>query len=113
MSEKRIHLTESSARRIADAVQRVERSGRDVAAPMFRQVSDDGDPVRLCKTTASWSKNTTQSLSVWESGTTPNETQTTGASLTATNKFATIASGKFVVVARGANGVWYLIAAEC
>jgi len=113
MSERRVHLTESSAARIGSAVRTVEQGGRDVPPVHFRQVGDDGDPVRLCKTVSSWSKNATQTLNVWESGTTPSETQTTGETITATNKFATIASGKFCIVAKAGNGVWYLIAAEC
>jgi hypothetical protein len=73
-----------------------------------------GDPVRLGKTTATWTKGTTATINVWESGTPPSETQTTGVTIAGcVNKFANVASGKWVMVARGANGSYYLIAAEC
>lgn len=111
----RVHLTPESARRIGAAVVRVEQSGRDVPPVMFRQAGEDGDPVRLGKTGAlPWSKGTLYALNVWESGTPPNETQTTGQTLVdCVNKFATVAANKWVIVARGQNGYWYLISAEC
>lgn len=73
-----------------------------------------GDAVRLGKTTAAWNKNTLATISVWESGTAGSETQTDGATIeNCVNKFANVASGKWVIVARAANGAHYLIAAEC
>jgi archaellin len=73
-----------------------------------------GDPVRLGKTTATWTKGTTATIDVWESGTPPSETQTSGVTIAnCVNKFATVASGKWVMVAKAGNGSWYLIAAEC
>lgn len=109
----RVHLTPESARRIGAAVVRVEQSGRDVPPVMFRQTGDD-EPVRVGKTTAAWNKGTTATIDIWESGTPPNETQSTGQTLTnCVNKFTNVASGKWVIVARGGTGYWYLIAAEC
>ncbi len=110
----RVHLTPESARRIGSAVRTVENSGRDVPPVMFRQTGDDGEPVRLGKTTSGWNKGTIATINVWESGTPPNETQTTGQTLeNCVNKFTNVASGKWVVVARGQYGYWYLISAEC
>lgn len=109
-----VRLTEDAARRMAAATRAYERGNRDQSAVFFRQAGDDGDPVRLGKTSATWTKGTTATINVWETGTPPNETQTTGQTLTnCVNKFATVPSGKFVMLARGANGYWYLIAAEC
>jgi hypothetical protein len=99
---------------MAAATRAYERGNRDQSAVMFRQGGEDGDPVRLGKTTAAWAKGTTATINVWESGTPPNETQTTGQTLeNCVNKFANVATGKWVIVARGGNGYWYLIAAEC
>lgn len=73
-----------------------------------------GTIMRLGKTTGAWAKNTLATINVWEGGTPPNETQTTGETLAGcVNKFANVATGKWVIVARGANGSYYLIAAEC
>jgi hypothetical protein len=99
---------------MAAATRAYERGNRDQSAVMFRQGGEDGDPVRLGKTAAAWAKGTTATINVWESGTPPNETQTTGQTLeNCVNKFANVASGRWVIVARGGNGYWYLIAAEC
>ena len=109
-----VRLTDDAARRMAAATRAYERGNRDQSAVMFRQGGEDGDPVRLGKTTAAWAKGTTATINVWESGTPPNETQTTGQTLeNCVNKFANVATGKWVIVARGGNGYWYLIAAEC
>jgi hypothetical protein len=108
-------LTADAARRIGRAVAKIERGNRDIEPPRMRTAGDDGgDPVRLCKTTAAWNKGTTATLNVWESGTPPGETQTTGETISgAVNKFANVATGKFCIVAKAGNGSWYLIAAEC
>lgn len=71
-------------------------------------------PLRLCKTTAVFSKGSVATLQVWEDGTPPNESQTSGATVeNVVNKYATIASGRWVSVAQHGNGRWYVVAAEC
>lgn len=72
-----------------------------------------GDPVRLGKTTSAWSKGTTATIDLYQSGTPPSETSSSTTLTNCVNKFANVATGKWVMVARGANGYWYLIAAEC
>jgi hypothetical protein len=73
-----------------------------------------GVGLRLCKTSAAFNKGTLSTLNVWESGTPPNETQTSGAQLVnVVNKYANIATGKWVSVALHANGYWYVVSAEC
>lgn len=68
----------------------------------------------LCKTSAAFNKGTVATLNIWESGTPPNETQTAGATVPdVINKYANIASGKWVSVAMHGNGRWYVVAAEC
>jgi hypothetical protein len=71
-----------------------------------------GDPVRLGKTTAAWTKGTTATIDLYPNGTPPSETAS-GTLSGCVNKFATVASGKWVMVARAGNGYWYLISAEC
>jgi hypothetical protein len=91
-----------------------KESGTGTKWCAVRMGDASGDPVRLGKTTATWTKGTTATINVWESGTAGSETQTTGVTITGcVNKFATVASGKWVMVARGVNGSYYLIAAEC
>jgi hypothetical protein len=107
-------LTADAARRIGRAVSAYERGSRDIYPPAIRTAGDDGDPVRLCKTSAAWAKGSLATLNVWESGTPPSETQTTGETIEGVvNKFAAVASGKFCMIAKAGNGSWYLIAAEC
>ena len=111
---KPVAFSEDGARRVIAATKAVEAGSRDMPGIRFRDVGDDGDPVRLGKTTAAWNKGATATINVWESGTAGSETQTTGATLTGcVNKFANVATGKWVIVARGVNGSYYLIAAEC
>lgn len=64
----------------------------------------------LAKTTAAWTKGTSQTLNLW-AGTPSSESQLSD-QVIAWNKFANVASGKWVMLAR-ANGTFYLIAAEC
>jgi flavin-dependent dehydrogenase len=111
---KPVAFSEDGARRVIAATKAHEAGNRDMPGIRFRDVGDDGDPVRLGKTTAAWTKGTTATINVWESGTPPSETQTSGVTLTGcVNKFANVATGKWVIVARGVNGSYYLIAAEC
>lgn len=75
---------------------------------LVRISGGDGDPVRLCKTTAVWNRDTIATLNVWEAGAPPGETQSTGQTVEAVNKMHKVASGTWVIVARAANGTWYL-----
>lgn len=110
-----VRLTEDTARRMAAATRAYERGNRDQSPVMFRQAGgDDSDPVRLGKTSAIWNKGTLATITIWEGGTPPNENSTVGGTIAnCVNKFATVPSGKFVMLARAGNGSWYLIAAEC
>jgi hypothetical protein len=102
---------------MAAATRAYERGNRDQSAVMFRQGGDDGgDPVRLGKTTSAWNKGTLATIELYEEGTPPNETKKASPTDTLTNcvnKFANVTTGKWVIVARGGNGYWYLISAEC
>jgi hypothetical protein len=115
MSERTVAFTESAARRVAAATKAYERGNKDMPGVRFRQGGgDDGDPVRLGKTSAAWTKGTLATINVWEDGTPPSETQTSGLTLPdCVNKFADVATGKWVMLAKAQNGSYYLIAAEC
>jgi len=111
--DRKVRLTESAARRVAAATLAYERSGRDQPPIHFRQPGDDGgEPSRLGKTTAVWNKGSPATIQLWEGGTPGSETQS-GELAGVINKFATVQSGKWVMVARGPLNAWYLIAAEC
>jgi len=111
---KPVTFTEDGARRVIAATKAHEAGNRNMSPVKFRQVSDDGEPVRLGKTSAAWAKGTLATINLWENGTPPSETQTSGATLAnCVNKFAAVATGKWVMLAKGANGSYYLIAAEC
>jgi hypothetical protein len=112
---RRVSFTENDARRIAAATRAYERGNRSQPPIRFRQGGEDGDSVRLGKTTAAWDKGTTATIELYEEGTPPSEGKKTPADTleNCVNKFANVATGKWVIVARGGNGYWYLIAAEC
>jgi hypothetical protein len=110
---RKVAFTEDAAKRIGRAVKAVEGGNRDMPPVRFRQGGDD-TPHRLCKTTSTFTKGTVATLNVWEDGTPPSETQTTGATVEdVVNKYATIHAGKWVSVALHGNGRWYVVAAEC
>lgn len=113
-----VKFTEGAARRIAEATRAYERGNRDQPPVKFRAPpSDDGEgePVRIGKTSATWNKGTLANINLWEGGTPPSETQTSPTeTLTGcVNKFGTVAANKWVALMKGANGSYYLIAAEC
>lgn len=110
---KPVAFSEDGARRVIAATKIVEGGNRNMSPISFRQVADDGDPVRLGKTTSAWNKGTTATIDLYEEGTPPSETSSSATLANCVNKFANVATGKWVMVARGANGYWYLIAAEC
>ena len=112
MASDNVAFTRDSAGRIAAATLAYERGNRDQSAIHFRDTGD-GDPVRLGKTTAAWNKGTVATIAIHEAGTPPNETTSSENLANCVNKFANVATGKWVIVARGVNGYWYLIAAEC
>jgi hypothetical protein len=64
----------------------------------------------LGKTTTTHNKGSTHDVDIY--GGAALSEDTTSLSVPATNKFANIASGKWVVVVF-IHGVWYIIAAEC
>lgn len=115
-SSKPIAFTVDAARRINRVVQIVEHGDRSMSPTRLPRAPDDGEPVRLGKTTADWLKGTLATIELWEEGTPPSEAKKSPTALTlenCVNKFADVQEDKFVMVARGLNGSWYLISAEC
>ena len=114
---KPVGFTRQDAARISNAVRTVERVGNTGVGPYtpYRGGDDGGDPVRLGKTTAAWAKGTLATITLYEEGTPPGETEKSPPDTLekCVNKFANVATGKWVIVARGVNGSYYLIAAEC
>lgn len=114
--DRGVMITRGAAQRIQRVVQRVDNMNRDCGGLKLRtEVGDDSEPVRLGKTTAAWNKGTLATIELYEEGTPPSESKATPADTLedCVNKFANVASGKWVIVARGGNGSWYLISAEC
>ena len=113
-----VNFTRPAAERIAKAVRTVEYGNRDSTGPSLdRPWFDDGKhyPVRLCKTTAAWSRNTAATLDVWESGDALDEQLTVRGTSTVTvvayNKAYNVAACVWVLVGKGKNGNWYLVEA--
>jgi len=116
MTKRRVSFTEDGARRIVNAVRDHERGNANQPPVRFNRPvggDDGGDPVRLGKTTATWTKGTLATIDLYEEGTPPSETTSSETLEDCVNKFADVATGKWVIVAMAGNGSWYLIAAEC
>ena len=99
-----------TAKRIVRAVHIVEGSGTDQRTPRVRSAGDDADAV-LCKTTAAWAKGTSATLQIWAGQ--PGSETDSGVTLSAYNRYAAIATGKFCTVMLHRHGYYYVIAAEC
>ena len=111
---KPVAFSEDGARRVIAATKTVEAGDRSMPPIRFRQAGgDDGEPVRLGKTGGIWSKGGLHTITLYEGGTPPNETTNFATLTDCVNKFSTVGAGKWVMVAKAANGSWYLIAAEC
>lgn len=111
-SDRGALISVESARRIQRTLQKIEAGGRSIPAPPIPTAFDDGDPVRICKTAAAWDKGTTATLNVWEKGSvTAPEQNDPAEELSATNLSYDVAEGSYVIVARAANGEWYLVEA--
>lgn len=95
----------------AEIIWRQAPTGANVWA-LVRIHGDDTSPLRLGKTQGAWTKGASATINLWESGTPGNETQS-GTLEGVVNKFANVATNKWVMVGRGPLGAWYLIAAEC
>ena len=96
--------------RIFLAVRAVENGGRGGSAGMPHSAGDDADAV-LCKTTSAWSKGSSATLQIWAGA--PGSETNTGVTLSAYNRYAAIASGKWCTVMLHRHGYYYVVAAEC
>jgi hypothetical protein len=101
---------QSTARRIVRAVQTIENGGASAGPPRVTSAGDDSDAV-LCRTTAAWAKGSTATLQIWAGA--PGSEADTGVTLSAYNRYAAIATGKFCTVMLHRHGYYYVIAAEC
>lgn len=113
---QKVAFTGEAAARVARATLAYEQGNRNKSPIRFRQMGDEADPVRLGKTIEPWDKGTLATIELYEEGTPPDESKKTPTAETleeCVNKFADVDEDKWVMVARGKNGYWYLIAAEC
>lgn len=76
---------------------------------LIRLGAGAGMGIKLGKTTSNWIKGSSHSVQLWPNGLISNPLQTQSA----TNMFAFVQGGRWVMIAKEAGGGWYLIAAEC
>ena len=108
--EQPVQFKLADAQRIADVVSLVEGSRRGrTGSSLSRNVFASSH--YLSKTTAAWTKGTKATLTLYV-GDGGSEAASSGDTVEAWNKFANVATGKWVMLAR-ANGTFYLVAAEC
>lgn len=85
---------------------------------LVRIGSGKGEDIRIGKyeptgTTGAWSINTTQDIQVYENGTPPSETITTGEVITGVvNHTQEVPHGSWVLCGQAVNGYWYMLEAE-
>lgn len=104
----------SDAVRINNVVQAYEGGRRDRKPSSLPRAPGNGGVLRLCKTICPFPKNSKGTVEIWEEGTPPNETISSGETLEdVVNKYADIETGKFVSVAAHGNGYFYIVAADC
>lgn len=99
-----------TARRVLRATRSFEGGVPPIGGARVTSAGDDADAV-LCKTTAAWAKGTSATLQIWAGA--PGSETNTGVTLTAFNRYAAIASGKWCTVMLHRHGYYYVIAAEC
>jgi hypothetical protein len=112
--ERKVAFTEDAARRVAAATIAYERGSRDMPGVRFRQASGDGDgeQPRLGTIAATWTKDTTATVTqINADGTALSPTIT----FPATNHFATVTvtTGTKKVLCQFVGDRWLLTAAEC
>lgn len=105
-----VQFTAESARAIAETVRTVQGGNRGQSS-LKGSGSVQAAAHYLSKTTSAWQKGSTQTLTIYV-GEMGSEAASSGDTVTAVNKFANVASGKWVMLAR-CNAGFYLIAAEC
>jgi hypothetical protein len=101
-----------SARRIARAVQAYEQGKRDDVAPRLKRGFDEGDPVKIGRTTEKWAKGTTTELELIYREDCEDAGGSGGETLEAHNLSYDVVVGATCIVALGQNGCWYLVEAE-
>jgi len=107
-------FTKKSAQRISRAVISYEQGQRDQPGVRLGSMADDFEPVRLGKTTETWNKGDLADIELYEDGEPGSETISTPTLLKdCVNKFANVAADRWVIVALGPHGAYYLMAAEC
>lgn len=110
MSTARVNFIRGAAERIANVVRIVETGERDgTPFSMGRAVDPPQKVFRMCRFSASWSIDTTATLTFRNVTTTPN-------TVVAVNLFASLNAGTSTAVdcAIAKDGTaWYLIAARC
>lgn len=99
-----------TARRVLRATRVIEGGSPPIGGARVTSAGDDADAV-LCKTTAAWAKGSSATLQIWAGQ--PGSETNTGATLTAYNRYAAIATGKWCTVMLHRHGYYYVIAAEC
>ena len=110
MTRRIIGASRETWARIARSVRGTENGGRNNTVGPPHLGSDESDAV-LCKTTSAWAKGSSATLQIWAGQ--PGSETNTGVTLSAYNRYAAIATGKFCTVMLHRHGYYYVIAAEC
>lgn len=111
---QKVAFTGEAAARVARATLAYEQGNRNKSPIRFRQVSDDGDFLKLAKTVGTWTKGTTQAVQLYDVGEPSYETTADPVkTVDAFNKLCTVEANRFVIIGLLSNGFWYLLNWEC
>jgi hypothetical protein len=109
LGQRPFMVSGDSMKRIAAAVQGYEHGNRSQSPVKFRTATgDEGDGLKLCRTTAAWYYDTTATLDVYHGGE-PGSESSSDETVDAVNKVADVDANTWVLVGKAANGAWYLI----
>jgi hypothetical protein len=113
-SDKGVLITRESIGRLARVINGHNASRRDVHSPKLRTAFDEGGgELRVAKTTAAWSKGTTQEVQLVYEGDCETEGDGEETQL-AYNLAFNVGNNVLVWIAEAANGCWYMVsAASC
>jgi len=108
--DRPVRFTRQAAHRVGRVVRAFEQGDRDGPGQGVGYTPDDPDPVMIGKTTSTWYKGTSATITLYNEGSPLAETTlTTAATVTAYNILHTVESGRWVILGRAVNLGWYLL----
>jgi hypothetical protein len=108
--DRPVRFTRQAAHRVGRVVRAFEQGDRDCPGQGVSYTPDDPEPVMIGKTTSTWTKGTSATITLYNEGSPRSEaTLSPAATVTAYNILHTVESGRWVILGRAVNLGWYLL----